>query len=177
MLQEQQRVPRLPFTMDLSCEKEFVVYTHREFSYHCSPTSTPFFFRPRRSACEVNREGSNGARSRQELSPVATNSAIAFPQAGAQAMPLTIGISNVLPSHWTYQQLCPALMNAPSHPSNRPMYGSASGGQGRIHACCFARPMVSYVLAISRKDSFAASTRSMFGGQSSRKADRFRSLV
>ena len=32
-------------------------------------------------------------------------------------------------------QLCPALMYALLHPSSLPMYGIASGGHGRMHAC------------------------------------------
>lgn len=49
--------------------------------------------------------------------PSKISSDIAFPQAGAHAMP---------------QQLCPAFMYAPDHPDTFPMYGLASGGQGLI---------------------------------------------
>lgn len=147
--------------------------------YHCSPTSVPCFFRPRPEVWAVNREGLKGVRSKQEHSPASTNSAIALPQAGAHAMPLARGLvtCTLAENFQTYQQLCPALMKAPSHPSSSPMYGKASGGHGRIHACCFIRPMFSYVEAMSRNDLMAASTLSMFGGQSPRNADCFNSFV
>jgi len=58
--------------------------------YHCSPTLVPFFFLPRPPlpAFGVNRAGSNGVRFTLEDSPLSTSSDIAFPQAGAHAIPL-----------------------------------------------------------------------------------------
>ena len=72
---------------------EVVVVPH----YHCSPTLVPcrFLPRPPRLVCGVKRAGSKGARLTLLHSPSSTNSLIALPVAGAQAMP---------------QQLCPALM-------------------------------------------------------------------
>ena len=87
--------------------------------HHCSPTFTVPFFRPRPPLPPegVNLAGSNGRRSTDRDLPSKTSSDIAFPQAGAHAMP---------------QQLCPAFMYAPDHPDTFPMYGLASGGQGLI---------------------------------------------
>lgn len=58
-------------------------------NYHCSPTLSPWRFLPRRPRpiALVKRPGSNGDRSTLLLSPSNTNSAMAFPQAGAHAIP------------------------------------------------------------------------------------------
>jgi hypothetical protein len=58
--------------------------------YHCSPTFSSTRFRPRppRPVDCVKRAGSKGLRLRLVHAPSKTSSAIAFPQAGAHAMPL-----------------------------------------------------------------------------------------
>jgi hypothetical protein len=66
------------------------VHSVEKSFYHCSPTSTPFFLRPRPLALGVKRDGLNGSRSKEEHSPVSISSAIALPQAGAHAMPLLV---------------------------------------------------------------------------------------
>jgi hypothetical protein len=87
--------------------------------------------------------GENGARSTMPHAPSVTSSAIAAPLTGAQSMP---------------QQLCPAHSHAPPTPGTAPMMGSASGGQGRMHACAAsggAAPMD----VMEPKERVAAATR------------------
>ena len=61
-----------------------------QLPHHCSPTLVPWIFLPLvpRCAFGVKRAGSNGESLIHLASPSKTSSAMAFPQAGAQAMPL-----------------------------------------------------------------------------------------
>eukprot|EP00525_Craspedostauros_australis_P010744 CAMPEP_0198114540 /NCGR_PEP_ID=MMETSP1442-20131203/5893_1 /TAXON_ID= /ORGANISM="Craspedostauros australis, Strain CCMP3328" /LENGTH=90 /DNA_ID=CAMNT_0043771867 /DNA_START=814 /DNA_END=1086 /DNA_ORIENTATION=+ len=86
-----------------------------------------------------------------------------LPQAGAQAIP---------------QQLCPALMYAPSKPGTGPMYGRASGGHGLIQAWTrSSSPTLSYSDDMPWNAIEAASTRLSLALHSSRKAPDFKSSV
>ena len=114
-------------------------YKFIKWCYHCSPTSKlPFFLpRPPLPLDTVNLAGSKGFRLIDLQLPSKTSSAIAFPQAGAHAIP---------------QQLWPALMKAPDHPCTAPMYGFASGGQGLIPIKGHSQPFtVSINISISCK--------------------------
>mmetsp|Transcript_21180 Transcript_21180/g.41210 ORF Transcript_21180/g.41210 Transcript_21180/m.41210 type:complete len:210 (+) Transcript_21180:949-1578(+) len=60
--------------------------------------------------------------------------------------------------HRMPQQLCPAAMYALSVPGICPRYGIASGGHGRMHACCWSLDRAAN-LAIAPKELSAALTR------------------